>query len=92
MADRVLREPCDEHGRYEAHYLTTPEDAADGPTDTFDGEPCPGGRDVTIDYERIEAILVEFGGDWYDMVIQGRGIYDFGRVLAAIAAAIGDDE
>ena len=43
-----LRAACI-HGRYEQHYLVTPPDAADGPTDTFDGDPCPGGREITDD-------------------------------------------
>ena len=47
MADTPpLRAACD-HGRYETHYVTTSPDVADGPTDTFDGNPCPGGREVT---------------------------------------------
>jgi len=46
-------------------------------------------RDI-IDYERIEEILVEFGGDWYDAVIREGQIYDFGRVKDALAAAFGD--
>jgi len=46
MTDQ-LRAACI-HGDYSSHYLTTPEDAADGPTDTFDGNPCPGGRSLTV--------------------------------------------
>ena len=56
MADRVLRDQC-KHDRYEAHYLTTPEDAADGPTDTFDGNPCPGGQKVVV-----SEVVVVFDG------------------------------
>ena len=36
MADRVLREPCDEHGRYERHVVNI-------------NVSCPGGREVTVD-------------------------------------------
>jgi hypothetical protein len=46
--------------------------------------------EITIDYERIEEILVEFGGDWYDAVIREGQIYDFGRVKDALVAAIRD--
>ena len=40
MADRVLRDQC-EHGRYDDHSTRI----------AYKWERCPGGREVTIDYE-----------------------------------------
>ena len=41
---RDLRTPCI-HGRYEAHQFAA--------TYAEEPEPCPGGREVTIDYEAL---------------------------------------
>ncbi len=46
MADRVLRDQC-EHGRYDEHRVSV----------GWDVEPCPGGREVTIDYEAAAEAL-----------------------------------
>ena len=43
-----------------------------------------------IDYERIEEILLELCGDWYDMVIREGKTYDFGAAIRALVAAIGE--
>ena len=54
MADRVLREACD-HGRYEScdelitNGVPISPDGVKHPV--FSWKPCPGGREVTIDYE-----------------------------------------
>ncbi len=45
MADRVLRDQC-EHGRYEEHQVLVIDDAGGH---YYEYEPCPGGREVTID-------------------------------------------
>ena len=103
MAERVLRdhsEPC-------KHYdpvIAGPDPSKDqisGQTYLLGhvviGSPggfwCPGGREVTIDYGRVEEILLELCGDWYDMVIrEGRGPFDFGAAMRALDAAIGDGD
>ena len=45
MAERVLRDRCD-HGRYDRHS-----------TDEHRSVMCPGGREVTIDYEAAAGAL-----------------------------------
>ena len=56
MSDRQLAELC-VHGRYEAHHVV-----AMGKQP----QPCPGGRDITIDYEAAAKEWLrqrEAGGD-----------------------------
>ena len=48
MADRVLRDQCI-HGRYEGHAVKAT--SAYGTTTVS----CDGGREVTIDYSRVNA-------------------------------------
>ena len=50
MSDQPLRTACI-HGRYESHGPYT--------TDHIGGG-CPGGRDITIDYEAAEALVRRF--------------------------------
>ncbi len=66
MADRVLRDQC-EHGRYDAHRWQF-------------NPPCPGGREVTIDYEAAETCLRDRTDD------------TFLTVREIIDAAIGDSD
>ncbi len=60
MADRVLREQC-EHGRYESHYptLDDPEWASNDERGL-----CPGGREVTIDIEKVAAVEHDQWAHW----------------------------
>jgi hypothetical protein len=77
-----MREAC-EHDRYEKHTIYTPK-----PGSRYawtDGGPCPGGREVTINYEVV--IYEWFDGqslfaDWSDPQVRGYAI--------ALAQAIRD--
>ena len=56
MADRVLRDhskPC-EHGRETSHDVPMP---VVGHPEKVQLVPCPGGREVTIDYEAAQRML-----------------------------------
>ena len=53
MADHVLREEC-EHGLYDAHWEWIPD------PDGGYKESCPGGQEVTIDYEAAKELLRKF--------------------------------
>ncbi len=62
MGDRVLREPCD-HGRYEScdELITNgvPISPAGVKHPVFSWKPCPGGREVTIDYEAAAGVIAK---------------------------------
>ena len=69
MADRVLREAC-EHGRYGScdSFITNgvpiSSDGIKHPV--FSWKPCPGDREVTIDYEAAANIIAlhSFDREW----------------------------
>ncbi len=51
MADRVLRDQC-EHGRYDWHDIKPTWSHPHKPN-PYENNHCPGGREVTIDYEAL---------------------------------------
>ena len=55
MADRVLREQC-EHGRYDWHDIKPTWSHPHKPN-PYENNRCPGGREVTIDYEAAAVYL-----------------------------------
>ena len=72
MADRVLRDQC-VHGRCDEHWWPDIFPVQVGHTYTGGAELCPGGREVTIDYEAATRQLAEalqrwgFGWFWWFM-------------------------
>ncbi len=100
MADRVLREPCDEHGRYEEHSVMWTDNRT---TSSYTG-PCPGGREVTIDREaagkaawRVVATeegLIDEGLEWDDLTASDSQPFwiDVGKAAVDAALGVADDD
>ena len=79
MSDlRDHSQPC-EHGSIHPHWFD------DGPM-AEDERSCPGGREVTIDYEAAEAFLVRLYPNMADPTLMAEVVYPI------VAAAIGDTD
>jgi hypothetical protein len=73
------------HGRYEKH-TTVAEGYLPGGGLMTVGSPCDGGRDITIDYEVMEAAIGEYvRADHPKLSVEGATK----QVLALVAAAVG---